>query len=88
LFLPVTRAVLAALAALLVSAPAAHAAAFPTELPGDVTASSVRADPDTWIVGAKPSGAAARIAERHFRLTESVLRDLVSTIERTGGTEP
>ena len=25
---------------------------------------------------------AARIAERHFRLTESVLRDLVSTIER------
>lgn len=30
---------------------------------------------------------AARIAERHFRLTESVLRDLVSTIERTEGTE-
>ena len=32
--------------------------------------------------------AAARIAERHFRLTESVLRDLVSTIERTEGTQP
>ena len=65
LILPVTRAVLAALAALLVSAPAAHAAAFPTDLPGDVTASSVRADPDTWIVGAKPSGSAARIARRY-----------------------
>ncbi|HEX3299917.1 MAG TPA: FCD domain-containing protein, partial [Actinomycetota bacterium] len=28
--------------------------------------------------------AAARIAERHFQLTESVLRDLVSTVEPGG----
>ena len=26
----------------------------------------------------------SRIAERHFQLTESVLRDLVSTVERGG----
>jgi GntR family transcriptional regulator, transcriptional repressor for pyruvate dehydrogenase complex len=33
------------------------------------------------------TAAAAKIAERHFRLTETVLRDLVSRIdERTGGT--
>jgi DNA-binding FadR family transcriptional regulator len=31
--------------------------------------------------------AAARIAERHFQLTGAVLRDLVSTIERTDGGE-
>jgi DNA-binding GntR family transcriptional regulator len=30
------------------------------------------------------AAAAARIAERHFQLTESVLRDLVSTVEQGG----
>jgi hypothetical protein len=34
------------------------------QLPGDVTASSVRADPDTWLVGAVPGKASAAIAER------------------------
>ena len=65
LILPVTRAVLVAVAALLLAAPAAHGAAFPVDLPGDVTASSVRADPDTWIVGARPGARAAAIAKRH-----------------------
>ena len=60
----VTRAFAAALAALLISAPAAAAADLPMQLPGDATASSVRADPDTWIVGAVPGKASATIAER------------------------
>src|SRR6478736_6754917 len=34
------------------------------------------------VIGGKPT-AAARIAERHFQLTGAVLRDLVSTIERS-----
>ena len=66
LILPVTRVVLAVFAALALGAPAARAAEFPIELPGDVAASSVRADPDTWIVGAKPGRAAAQLA-RHYR---------------------
>ena len=61
---PVTRAFAAALAALLISAPAAAAAELPMQLPGDATASSVRADPDTWIVGAVPGKASAKIAKR------------------------
>ena len=62
-----TRAVLAATLSLLLSAPAAHAALpeFPNELPGDVTASSVRSDPDTWLVGATPGAASAKIADRY-----------------------
>ncbi|MDA0168575.1 S8 family serine peptidase [Solirubrobacter taibaiensis] len=62
-----TRAVLAATLSLLLSAPAAHAALpeFPNELPGDVTASSVRSDPDTWLVGARPGAASAKIADRY-----------------------
>ena len=59
-----TRVVLAASLALLLSAPAAHAALpeFPKELPGDATASSVRSDPDTWLVGARPGAASEKIA--------------------------
>ena len=66
--LPVTRAVLAALAALLIAAPAAPAAAScRCDLPGDVTASSVRADPDTWLVGAAPGKRSAELAQRFGR---------------------
>jgi hypothetical protein len=61
---PVTRAFAAAFAALLILAPTAVAQDLPMNLPGDVTASSVRADPDTWIVGAKPGRATAAIAAR------------------------
>jgi hypothetical protein len=35
------------------------------ELPGDAAAASVRSDPDTWIVGARPGAAAAAIARRY-----------------------
>jgi subtilisin family serine protease len=61
----VTRrtATLAALLAL-VAAPAAKAADMPMQLPGDAVASSVRADPDTWMVGARPDAASAAIARR------------------------
>jgi hypothetical protein len=63
----VTRAVLAATLSLLLIAPAAHAALpeFPNELPGDVTASSVRSDADTWLVGARPGAASQTIADRY-----------------------
>jgi hypothetical protein len=60
----VTRAFVAALAALLISAPAAGAQDLPMDLPGDATASSVRANPDTWLVGAVPNRASAAIAKR------------------------
>jgi hypothetical protein len=60
----VTRVFAAALAALLITAPAATAADLPLQLPGEATASSVRADPDTWIVGGVPGKASARIAAR------------------------
>jgi hypothetical protein len=60
----VTRAFVAALAALLISAPAAGAQTLPMDLPGDVTASAVRADPDTWLVGGVPNRTSAAIAER------------------------
>jgi hypothetical protein len=60
----VTRALAAAFAALLFLAPAAVAQELPMKLPGDVTASAVRADPDTWLVGAKPGKASAAIAKR------------------------
>lgn len=61
-----TRAVLAASLVLLLSAPAAHAAVpeFPQDLPGAATASSVRSDPDTWLVGAKPGAEAKAVAAR------------------------
>jgi hypothetical protein len=70
----VTRAFAAAFAALLILAPTAVAQDLPMRLPGDVTASSVRADPDTWLVGAKPGRASAAIARRfgaaHFGFKE------------------
>lgn len=55
-------------AALLLGSPAAAGAAvtrLPMTLPGDAAAASVRADPGTWIVGARASAAAARIARAH-----------------------
>ena len=68
-----TRVVLPALLALLLAAPrAAHASELPMQLPGDVTASAVRADPDTWLVGAVPGKRSAAVARRfgaeHFGL--------------------
>jgi subtilisin family serine protease len=60
----VTRAFAAAFAALLILAPSAVAQDLPMDLPGDATASSVRADPDTWLVGARPGAASAAIAKR------------------------
>jgi hypothetical protein len=45
-------------------APAAGADEFPLQLPGDASAASVRADPDTWIVGARPDRDSATIARR------------------------
>ena len=66
-----TRVVLACLA-LLIAAPAAEASELPMQLPGDATASVVRADPDTWIVGAVPGKRSAEVARRfgakHFGL--------------------
>src|SRR5829696_5959282 len=66
-----TRAVLALLA-LLIAAPAAAAQELPMQLPGDATASAVRADPDTWLVGAVPGKRSAAVARRfgaeHFGL--------------------
>jgi hypothetical protein len=71
----VTRAFAAAFAALLILAPVAAAQDLPMQLPGDATASSVRADPDTWLVGAVPSRASAAIAKRfdahHFGLPQT-----------------
>ena len=65
---PRSLAVAAALAAALVAAPAARAAThvpdFTVTLPGDATAASVKADPNTWIVGAIPGRRAAAIAAR------------------------
>jgi len=55
-------------AALLLGAPATAGAAvtrLPVTLPGDAAAAGVSADPGTWIVGARPEGAAARIARAH-----------------------
>jgi hypothetical protein len=54
---------IAALLALFI-APAAHADEFPLQLPGDASAASVRADADTWMVGARPGGDSAAIARR------------------------
>ncbi|HET6549552.1 MAG TPA: S8 family serine peptidase [Solirubrobacter sp.] len=55
--------------------PAAAAQNLPLQLPGEATASSVRADPDTWLVGAKPGNASAAIARRfharHFGMPQT-----------------
>jgi len=55
--------VIASLLALLI-APAARADEFPLQLPGDASAASVRADADTWMVGARPGRESAAIARR------------------------
>jgi Subtilase family len=61
----VTRAPLVLIAALLFAAPAqARASEWPMQLPGNATAASLRSDPDTWIVGARPGAAATAIAKR------------------------
>jgi Subtilase family len=65
---PRSVAVAAAVAAALAAAPAARAAThvpdFTVVLPGDATAASVKADPDTWIVGAVPGRRTAALAKR------------------------
>jgi hypothetical protein len=63
----VTRAprLLAPLLACLALAAPARADEWPMQLPGDATAASVRSDPDTWIVGARPGAPAAAIARRY-----------------------
>jgi hypothetical protein len=65
-------AALAALAALATASTPALAAGLRgavapprVTLPGDATAASVDADPDTWIVGARPGAGAAPIARAH-----------------------
>jgi hypothetical protein len=53
---------------LALSAPAAAMAAAPAtsiRLPGDASAAGVRADRSTWIVGARPGAASARVAGAH-----------------------
>jgi hypothetical protein len=64
---PLRRALVGAVAAASIVAPAAPAAAVepPMVLPGDAGAARVEADHGTWIVGAKPVPAAHRIARRH-----------------------
>ena len=90
-----TRAVLAATLSLLLSAPAAHAALpeLPNELPGDVTASSVRSDPDTWLVGGRPGAASAKIADRYgarhsglgnYVVERSKAKALAADLEKAG----
>ncbi|MDA0138301.1 S8 family peptidase [Solirubrobacter deserti] len=77
------------------SAPAAHAALpeLPNQLPGDVTASSVRSDPDTWLVGATPGAASAKIAERfgarhsglgNYVVERSQAKALAAALEKAG----
>ena len=57
---------LAAAAALLAAAPAAHAGfrsiAEPMQFPGDATIASVDAAPGTWLVGARPGAGARSVA--------------------------
>jgi hypothetical protein len=54
---------IASLLALLV-APAARADEFPLQLPGEASAAAVRAEPHTWMVGARPGRDSAAIARR------------------------
>jgi hypothetical protein len=46
----------------LAAAPAARADELPMQLPGEASVASVRADADTWIVGARPDAVSRRIA--------------------------
>jgi Subtilase family len=62
------RLLLAAVVAAVAVAPAGASAAPPrptVTLPGDAAAASVRADRSTWIVGARPGRATARLAAAH-----------------------
>jgi Subtilase family len=60
----VPRTLAIALLFALLAAPVARADEFPLQLPGDASAAAVRAEPDTWIVGAVPGGGSAAIARR------------------------
>jgi hypothetical protein len=60
----VTRALAAAVTALLLLAPTAAAQDLPMQLPGDASAASVRADADSWLVGGVPGKRTAAIAAR------------------------
>ena len=87
-------AALAALAAVAAAPATAQAAGLrnappgPTvSLPGDVGAAAVRADPATWIVGARPGGAALarahgarRIAGRAWLVERDSARDLAAAL--------
>lgn len=68
----VTRVFAAALAALLLSVPAASAQDLPLELPRDASAATTDADPGSWLVGGVPGKRTAAIAKRfgakHFGL--------------------
>lgn len=90
-----TRAVLAASLTLLLGAPAAHAAMpeLPMELPGDASASSVRSDPDNWLVGARPGSASEQIAARYgarntglgnYLVKRSKAKALAAALEKKG----
>ena len=54
----------AALAAVPVARAATHVPDFTVTLPGDASAASVKADPNTWIVGAVPGPRTAALAKR------------------------
>jgi len=59
---------LLAVAALLACAPAAATGAvprLPVSLPGDASTAGVRSDGATWLVGARPGAAGARLARRY-----------------------
>ena len=60
---------------MLACAPSAHGWELPLQLPGDAMAASVRAQADTWIVGARPgkrsAAIAARFHARHFGLPQT-----------------
>ncbi len=58
----VPRTLAIALLLVLALAPAARADDMPMQLPGDASAAAVRADRDTWMVGARPGRASAAIA--------------------------
>lgn len=63
------------------------------ELPGDVSASSVRSDPDSWLVGARPGAASAKIAARfdarntglgNYLVKRSQAKALAAAFEKDG----
>jgi subtilisin family serine protease len=54
----------AALSALALAPNASASDGLPMQLPGDVAAASVRSDPDSWLIGARPGEASAAVARR------------------------